>query len=444
MANSKIRFRFYRELLLFAFVIIGTTAPGVVRVYFLGVEDAARLSFINAARDALNHPEAYREMGESSHLRVWFSLAEIPEDITAMFPPETHIDNQALANYVFDGKPTSPEPATTLTGGIFRGSPDRIYFFLPYVGDHGERAWVAHYTAPKDYVSLTNQDAVLQAATIAPIVLFVIFVLFARRFSNLILQPLSAISNIASNIDDPQHKIDTPVLEYRDEFGDVARALRASIQRLRDYNEREKQFLRSASHELRTPISVISSALDVIRQRRDRGIADMERPLEDIEQSAEEIRLTIEALLWLARYDEKRVERSDIALLPLIEDIVTKHQTLFAGKHLNFSIDVPPDARVNAEEPLLRIVIANFIRNACEHTATDVISVCLDNDALIVSNPVGTGTNQDSGGFGFGRTITAEVAEKLGYSVDFSSADGVWKSRLQLVQVTRTELTHLQ
>lgn len=431
MSHSGIRYRFYRELILFALLLIAVMAPGVVRVYFLGVEDAARLSFIDAARAALENPEHHQLSNRSNHLRVWLRFEDIPGETLQLFPEERMRDNVMLAAYEYAETASAPEDATTLTAGLFRGTPERIHFLMPYVSESGERAWVSHFTDPREYASRTNQKAVMQAATIAPLILLGIFIWFARRFSNLLLQPLKAISQFASRIDDPKTDLESAVLTRGDEFGDVARALRDSISRLREYNLREKKFLRSASHELRTPVAVISSALDVVAQRQKRGNSDMQRPLQDIERSADEIKQIIDALLWIARYDEQRIEPQSVNLRTLIDEIVNNHQLLFVDKSLQFNLQIPDDIELHTEEPLLRIVIANFVRNACEHMTDGEITLQADTQALLVVNPIAQGDNPTTEGFGFGQTIVREVANKLGYEVLFSAEDGHWISTLR-------------
>ena len=105
----------------------------------------------------------------------------------------------------------------------------------------------------------------------------------------------------------------------------IAQASNAHLERVEQFIERERSLLDQASHEFRTPIAVISGAVDVLKQA---SLPAAAMPaLGRIEHAAHDLSETMVALLYLAR--ETTVEAMDVTVLhELLPRLMCDHQHL--------------------------------------------------------------------------------------------------------------------
>ncbi len=430
MKRQSIRYRFHRELLLFGLLLVLGGGAGVISAYFWGMEDATKLSFLIAAEDAAAGRQLSDGDGDQDRLRVWIGLDTLPAEVLAWFPLDSHVDDEMLVRYVYDESEPSGKPRQRFSPNLFTARPQRIHMFMRHRTADGREIYVAHSASPVDYFHQTRQRTLLWLIGLTLVAALLAIVLLARRLAAVVLKPLSALSTMAARIDEqaPDQRFD--ITEQRNEIGEVARVLQRSLGRIHDYHQREKRFLRSASHELRTPIAVIGSALDVVDQRRARGLHDVERPLADIRRAAEDMRELTEALLWLARAEGSGVGRSRIRVAPLIESVIDAHRPLLVDDSLRVSTEVSADAELDIEQPFLKIILSNLLRNAFEHGGNGTVAVHFADRVFEIRNPSPAAPRGE--GFGLGMPIVEEVAAKLGWRLSVCEAAQSVTARLSL------------
>lgn len=466
MRRRSIRFRFYRELLIFGVLLVVGGGFGLLTVYLWGVEDAARLTLlIEAELEAKNEfPDVYgpRTRGHQPG-RVWMSLDEVPADVLEMFPPSSHRDDELLVQYSFDGEVRGDAPSRGFDMNLLSQSPDAIHLFMRYRLLNGEAAYVTHTSPTRGYRDMTRQDTVTLIILLNCVILVAVMLLFAKRLASVVVRPLSELSHMAANIDETSP--DLPVTATRrrektekkarmlhylrrlyrwerqfwrdvidlarqnDEVGDVARTLQRSMRRIHQFHQREKNFLRHASHELRTPIAVIASALDVLDQRRANGVTDLERPMADIRRAADDMRDTVEALLWLGRMERETASRTATDIGELIETVVADHAHLLQDRGIGVEREIAANAVLDIEQVYLRIVLSNLVRNAFEHADGGTVSIAYADRRFVISNErkhaAAQGGDRDGdGGFGMGIPLIEAVAAKLGWTLEFHTAPG--------------------
>jgi signal transduction histidine kinase len=173
----------------------------------------------------------------------------------------------------------------------------------------------------------------------------------------------------------------------REEIQDIARASNAHLERVEQFIERERSLLDQASHEFRTPIAVISGALDVLKQI-DVPAASMPA-LQRIEYAVEDLSETMVALLYLAREPEPQDGVADVALLhEILPRLVRDHEHILRGKSAQLSVGVAEIAPtfIAAPEAMLRIAISNLLRNAIENTEVGYIEIALEGGVVCVTD----------------------------------------------------------
>ena len=160
------------------------------------------------------------------------------------------------------------------------------------------------------------------------------------------------------------------VSEANDELRELGVTINAMLERLESAFTRITRFTSDASHELRTPITVIRTTSEVILER-DRSTEQYREMVEQILREAESTSSLIEQLLTLARADadteQLSLEKTD--LRALMEELKLGSSVLAKRRNINWSAEMPDEpVVVLGDRPHLRRLLLILIDNACRYT----------------------------------------------------------------------------
>jgi signal transduction histidine kinase len=249
-----------------------------------------------------------------------------------------------------------------------------------------------------------------------------------------VISPINRLMNIVDTSSPDEIPTGFSLLFKNDEIGALAKAFEASLIRVKNFIKREQQFTRDSSHELRTPVTAIKGAVELIKTTpacEEKFIGEI---VGRIERSTMDIETTIESLLWLAR-ESKVGESAPLAdIQPLVENAINQNRHLIAGKPVEINLQVDENPTVSAPAGALSITIANLIRNACQYTSQGKIVVTLRKNLIEVTD-TGIGINRElindvikssvsspkSEGFGFGLDIVNRLCLKYNWHLNIES-----------------------
>jgi heavy metal sensor kinase len=158
-----------------------------------------------------------------------------------------------------------------------------------------------------------------------------------------------------------------------DELGQLARAFNALVSRLRAALQTQRQLMADASHELRTPVSVIRTATDVALSREHRDEAEYRDALAIALTQAQRLGRVVEDMLTLARADVGAYPLRPVNLYldDLIEDCRRAVAVLAAQRNITVTATGTRDVPVRGDEELLRRLVVNLLQNAVQHSPKD-------------------------------------------------------------------------
>ena len=155
-----------------------------------------------------------------------------------------------------------------------------------------------------------------------------------------------------------------------DELGQLTRAFNGLVGRLRAALQTQRQFMADASHELRSPVSVIRTAADVALSRRSRDESEYREALTIAGAQSRRLGTLVEDMLVLARADAGGYpfRPIDFYLDDAIDECRRAVGLIAADRHVALHVTGASDVPVRADTELLRRLVVNLLQNAVQHT----------------------------------------------------------------------------
>lgn len=196
----------------------------------------------------------------------------------------------------------------------------------------------------------------------------VLMLFMARKSGRKIVDPIYSMNDAVKHITINNLSKRLDVQGSKDELKDLAITLNNMMDRLELSVKKQNQFVSDASHELRTPISVIKGYAQMLDRwaKDDKNLLD--ESIEAINNEAEHMNSLIEKLLFLARSDRKAVklEKEVFSLKELMEQIYK--ETVMIDKGHIIEISEIPDIYINADKKMIKEAVRVLIENAINYT----------------------------------------------------------------------------
>jgi signal transduction histidine kinase len=149
----------------------------------------------------------------------------------------------------------------------------------------------------------------------------------------------------------------------------------------------QRQFTADASHELRTPVSVVRAAADVTLSRDHREEAEYREALAIVSSQARRMSRLVEDMLVLARADAGGypLRPVDLYLDEVIAECCRAVDVLAAERGVTIRSSAAPEIPFRGDEDLLRQLVLNVLQNAVQHTPEGgSVAIDIERDAAAV------------------------------------------------------------
>ncbi len=169
-----------------------------------------------------------------------------------------------------------------------------------------------------------------------------------------------------------------------DEIGQLAQSFDAMLERLEAGFARERQFISDASHELKTPLTIINANAQMLERWADKDPKIRRESLRAIRDESGALARIVNGMLLLAKAESgDGIPRKPVALDAVVAEAVRSARARAAEKDLslNFTTRVPHGSPVvYGDDDLLRQLFSNLIENAIKFTEAGHIDVSLSAD----------------------------------------------------------------
>jgi signal transduction histidine kinase len=241
------------------------------------------------------------------------------------------------------------------------------------VSEHGLSVVVRSETGPAGELTILGHGkltavtmVLVIAANVLMLPIFALLAVVTIVLTTLIVRrSLAGVARIASEadrIDINQRGLRLTESEVPKEIGPLVSAVNQALARLDQGYERQRRFIASAAHELRTPIAILRAKIDVADDQTARALsADVAR-----------LATLAEQLLDLHRMEHaERKDRLDPAALA--RRVVANLAPLLIAADKSVEVTVSRSGTVLGDEGAIERVVSNLVQNAAEHGARNII-----------------------------------------------------------------------
>lgn len=190
--------------------------------------------------------------------------------------------------------------------------------------------------------------------------------------------------------------------DRNDELGSLARNFDAMLERLEDGFARERQFISDASHELKTPLTVINANAQMLERWADRDPEIRAESLRAIREESASLAAMVNGMLLLAKAESgDDVPREPLALDAVVADAVRGARARAEEKGLALAFHPAGDGGpiVRGDANLLRQLVTNLIDNAIKFTEAGSVTVTVSRDgdeATVAVRDTGIGIDDEA------------------------------------------------
>lgn len=309
-----------------------------------------------------------------------------------------------------------------------------IYEILPIQiqGQHQGFFIVAH--AVRDEYQQTT--SAMRFVIVITSILFLLTSTGAWILSGLVLKPLRVMSATARQISEKDLSQRLPV-EGNGEMTEIANTFNEMMDRLQRAFLSQRNFINDASHELRTPITIVQGHLELMGEDRE----EQQKTLAIVHEELERMNRLVSDLLILAKAEQPDFIRPQlIEVEALTQELYEKSKVLSKG---NLQLEALGRGQLYIDRQRLTQAIMNLVDNAVRYTTSEANiffgSACNDSDTRFWVKDTGMGiavydrqrifnrfarasnSRRRSDGYGLGLSITKAIVTACGGSIELES-----------------------
>ncbi len=301
-------------------------------------------------------------------------------------------------------------------------------------------------------VSIANEGTLLSSVTKTNLILIAILILVAALGGYLILKqafkPVETIRNTAKSISESRDLSQRIALcGGKDEIYRLAETFDEMLAKIEKTLNKEKQFTSDASHELRTPVAVISSECEYTLECA-ATLDEAKESVMSIKQQTDKMSRLISELLEISRMDKNTMEVNleSIDISELLNFVCDEQEEIHTG-NITLKRSIAPNVYIATDSMLSARIFINLISNAYsygkENGNIDVALLDGENEVVVEIADDGIGiaeeklpriwerfyqvntsrTNAD-GNMGLGLSMVKLIADRLGIGISVKSKLG--------------------
>lgn len=303
---------------------------------YIHIETEDKTILFSPSVDELRRP-SYAYLNEMDVLKL--KLRESGLDSISLKIPESRTDTYTLAyaGYLINAD----------------GEKDILYIFSPL------------YPVSSTVDIIRTQ--LIYITIIALIAAFVISFYMSSRLS----KPIRRITREARKLGRGEYDLEMSEQHFS-EIEELASTIKYAAVELEKSSNMQKDMLANISHDLKTPITMVKSYAEMIRDLSGEYPSKRNEHLNVIMDEAERLNSLVNDILEISKMQSGAMilEKREFNLRPLLETMINSY-SIWSEQGYTFTLNCPPDIAVKADEKRIEQVFSNLITNAIKYCGID-------------------------------------------------------------------------
>jgi signal transduction histidine kinase len=172
-------------------------------------------------------------------------------------------------------------------------------------------------------------------------------------------------------------------LRGKDAISNMAKTFDNMLDKIEASFKKQKQFIQNASHELNTPLTIIKTKIDVLKQKKSINKKEYMETIELVDSEIMRLSKITEELLTLSELEENvnKANLSQINIKRILEKMLKLFKNQISSKNLNLETSFDGDFEILGSKIQIEQVLFNLIDNAVKYsTPKKEIEISLSND----------------------------------------------------------------
>jgi signal transduction histidine kinase len=215
-----------------------------------------------------------------------------------------------------------------------------------------------------------DQRSLFRTLTIGIAAALSVAVLGGLLIGKLALRPLSAMAVQAAALGERNLTTRLAAPNPHDELGQLAASFNGLLGRLSSVLSSQRQFMADASHQLRTPVSVVRTTADVTLRQPHRPEHDYREAVTIVAEQAVRLTKFVDAMFVLSRAEAggRTIRPEPVYLDEIVADCVRELSVLAVERGVRVQATGDTDVSFVGDDDCLRQLFTNLLDNAVAHT----------------------------------------------------------------------------
>lgn len=213
---------------------------------------------------------------------------------------------------------------------------------------------------------------------------------------------------------------------------------------LEDAIAREKQFITDASHDLKTPLTVILSNADILSRNQACTVSEMSKWIDGTKQATSNMKELIEQMLVLSESETKtEIQKEDVNISDIAEKNALVMESVAYEKNIDYRTEIQPNIIIKGNADYVKRIVTSLIDNAIKyeteggsicvslHQSKKTVSFSVQNQSSVISKEDishvferfyrADKSRHADGSHGLGLAIVKNLTELMNGKIDVSS-----------------------
>lgn len=282
-----------------------------------------------------------------------------------------------------------------------------------------DNAWYYFIYDVNDIEISESLERMMMQIIFASFTLFIVlfFMIFHLVLKRSMAPMFTLIEQVKKSGDAPGARFVSDYKYQDDEIGLLNKTLVEHAQRIEAFVQREREFTNFASHELRTPVTVIKGVNELLKLHCETN-PGLTKPLARLERAVNSMEDMITVLLELAR-EEGTQESEQATIATIVQEIMQAFQGQAEKNGKTLSLHMTSSASETIPRVNGLIVMGNLVRNAIQHSTGTDIELCVADNVFRITNTLQdtqqhkveffSGVEQ---GYGLGKIIVERICHQ--------------------------------